>query len=273
VSDTEDLSGLQAWMAEALRRRRSLEKYPELAETTPRHVTGNDRLTPIEQLDVYRRQFWLRHTGALLEDFPGLSGVLGQNDWERLVEEYLEATAPASWTLRDLGDRLPAFVESAGWLPHHSLCVDMARLEWAYVELFDAAEPELLDPERLRQVPDDAWAGARLAFSPALRLLRVSYPVAELRRRLRAGEPDVPIPPEEAQCLVLWRDRQRTLRYEVVGTGAFELLAGLLEGLSLARAAERAIERVPEQAAGIEASLGAWFEEWARRGYVVDVIV
>src|SRR6188474_2074542 len=103
-------------MAELLVRRRALARDPEVTAAAAERVTGNARLLPVDQVEIYREQFWLRHSASLVEDFPGLGGILGQDDWERLIEEYLEAVPPVAYSLRDLGERLPAFIETCEWL-------------------------------------------------------------------------------------------------------------------------------------------------------------
>lgn len=263
----------QEWMAELLRRPRALPPDARVSELARARVAGNDRLSPSQQLEIYREQFWLRHTASLLEDFPGLSGVLGQETWEALVESYLETVAPASWSLRNLGYRLPAHVERATWLPHHELCTDMARLEWAYVELFDAADVPPLDPARLAAVPDAAWDTARLVLSPAMTLLRVRYPVEALRRALEehAGPDPLPLPEHAPRNLVLYRGADLHLYHSVVSDAARELLEALGAGLPLGKACERAAERNPREAAELERDVGEWFSDFARRGWVVNV--
>src|SRR5688572_337502 len=124
-----ELAELQNWMASLLVRRRALPKDAEVTRAAVAYATGNDRLLPVDQVEIYREQYWLRHTASLVEDFPGLGGILGQRAWERLVEEYLVAFPPETYTLRDLGQRVPAFIESCEWLEHRELCRDMARLE------------------------------------------------------------------------------------------------------------------------------------------------
>jgi len=266
-----DLAELQTLLAGLLIRRRALDKDAELVARAPEWVTGNDRLLPVEQLEIYREQFWLRHSASLVEDFPGLGGILGQGDWERLIEEYLEARPPESFSLRDLGDRLPEFIETREWLPHRELCNDMARLEWAYVDAFDAADAPPLDAEKLKSVPEDAWESARIALDPALRLLETRYPVAELRRALRTSSEPVPIPEPSPENLVIHRV-QGNLFFQPVSRGAFELLCALGEELPLGAACERAIERVPAEAESIENDVAAWFEDWGKRGFIVDVV-
>ena len=110
------LSQLQLSLASALRERGSLEGSADWSAFAAEHVSGNARLSPVEQLEIYREQFWLRHTESLLEDFPGLSGILGQEAWEKLAEHYLHELAPDSYTLRNLGARLPRVIEQATWL-------------------------------------------------------------------------------------------------------------------------------------------------------------
>jgi hypothetical protein len=267
-----NLRETQEWMAGLLGGHHALSRDARVSALALAHIAGNGRLSPVEQLEIYREQFWLRHTASLLEDFPGLSGVLGQEDWEKLVESYLGEVAPKSWSLRNLGYRLPTHVEHAAWLPHHDLCTDMARLEWAYIELFDAADVPPVDPARLGAIPQEAWETARLVLSPAMTLLRVRYPVAELRRALAdAKDAAVPIPECANANLVLYRGTDRNLYHSAVSEAAFELLAALEEGVPLVAACERAAERVPSEATRMESNVGEWFSDWGRRGWVVNV--
>jgi hypothetical protein len=48
----------------------------------------------------------------------------------------------------------------------------MARLEWAYIEAFDAADAPALDPLKLSGIPESAWETARILLDPAVRLLQ-----------------------------------------------------------------------------------------------------
>jgi hypothetical protein len=266
----DDLDELQRFMVRALRSRTALTRPEHDAETIERFITGNARLSPAARLDIYRRQFWLRHTACLVDDFPGLGGILGQRDWERLVEEYLTAFPPTSFTLRDLGARLPEHVEASTWLPHQRLCVDMARLEHAYIELFDAPDASSLDGASLGQLPPEAWETARLELAPTLRLLETTYPVAELRRRLRSNPDEaVAIPEPRPTHLCLYRNSQHELRWLEQPRGAFELLKALSEGDPLIAACERAAECDPE--CDVPGRVGRWFEDWGRRGWFSDV--
>ena len=267
------LSELQHWLARALRSRRSLTSDPRTAAAVARHIGGNDRYSPAEQLDVYREQFWLRHTNSLVEDFPGVGGILGQKEWEQLVEGYLGAVVPVSWSLSDLGDRFPSYIETnAGWLKQHRLCVDMARLEWAYCELFSAKDQPNLDAEKVAAMPEDAWEYATLELSDALRLIAVEYPVAQLRYdiKTRGEQEHLPLPAPSPQCLALYR-KERSLFFQTLHPAPFQLLERLGAGVPLGRACAETALLHPD--ANVEEAIGAWFQDWAARGWIVDVKV
>jgi hypothetical protein len=267
----DELSELQQRMATALRHGRALTKDAGLSAFAREHIAGNDRLSPVEQLEIYREQFWLRHTSSLVEDFPGLSGILGQDEWQKLAEKYLTEVAPTSYTLRDLGARLPAVIEQASWLPHQALCLDMARLELAYIAVFDAPDTSPLAPERLATIPEDRLGEARLLIAPCVRLLALRYPVGNLRRKLRANpEEAVPIPDESRQHLVVYR-LERQLWDMPVSEVAFTFLAGLGAGKTLSAAAELAATS-PGAEAELSTSIGVWLQEWTAKGLVSDVV-
>jgi hypothetical protein len=273
----DELSALQERLAQALRHNRALEKDPAWRELADRELCGSSRLSPVEQLEIYREQFWLRHTGSLVEDFPGLGGILGQQDWERLAQQYLTETVPDSYTLRDLGLRLPKLIERADWLPHQALCLDMARLEVAYIEVFDAPDTEPLAPEQLGRIPEEQLGDCRLVVAPCVRLLSVQYPVADLRRQLRANDENhdsdeaVPIPGKNPQNLVVYRKSLRLWDMPLSDV-AFAFLTGLGAGSSLGAAAERAASSA-EKEAELGAGIGEWLREWTAKGLLCDVVL
>jgi len=268
-------SALQTAMVDYLRRRRDLQNDEEARRFAEEHLGGNERLSAVAQLEIYREQFWLRHTGSLVEDFPGVGGIIGTEAWERLVEEYLLAHRPESFTLRDLGDRLPAFIAGAEWLEERALTFDMARLEWAHVEVFDAVDAPRLDPERLASVPEDAWEGARLVPDPGLRVLCFEYPVVALRRNLLEAQKSgaaVPLP-ARAPCRIAVHRRQHLIHHDELEPAACALLEQIVLGLPLGVACERAAASLGITLEAIGEKLEGFFADWARRGYVVDVAV
>ncbi len=282
MSDAEraELDQLQAWVAERLVSPRALTRDPEAVQRAGAELAGNDCLAPVEQLEIYREQFWLRHTSALLEDYPALSALLGQAAWERLTEGYLAAHPPTSFTLRDLGSALPAYVARCDWLPEQALAEDLARLEWAYVELFDAAPSAPATHEQLAAVPESAWPTARLSIEPSLQLISARYPVAALRAELLAdpAHASAPLPAPAEEHLVLYR-RGLDMHREPLPALGLALLAQLRAGEPLGAACDALLQSTLERGAStseaaakeLEGALGAWFQRWAALGFITAV--
>jgi len=267
------LSQMQLELIAFLRQRTALEKDARARHWAARVLTGSATLSPVQQLEVYREQYWLRHTGSLVEDFPGLSGILGQRAWERLVEGYLDRHPPEHFSLRDLGAKLASYVEEQVWLERQDLCRDMAALEWAYIECFDAPDSEPLDPTELQQIAPEAWTHARCVLQPALRLVRVNYPVTELRRALKRSQSEggtVSYPDKKQENLVVHR-RHGDIEVARVTDADFALLEGFAADVPLLEAVDRVVAagHVPE------GELGAWLtgtlRDWAASAWVSRV--
>src|SRR5277367_5310660 len=105
-------------------------------EPLANYIKPSSLLTSFERLEIYNRQYWFRVIAAVAEDFPALNAVLGEKVFNRLVLAYLREN-PSTWfTLRNLGSKLPQWLEQhAEFAPRrHDHVLDVARLEWAYVE-------------------------------------------------------------------------------------------------------------------------------------------
>ena len=149
-------------------------------------IRPNDSLTSFERLEIYNRQYWFRLYSSFEEDFPGLRTVLGRKQFEQVMRTYLRDCPSASFTLRNLGSRLPEWLQGEAQLtqPRTRLAWDMACLEWAHIEAFDAAALPLPSREYLASIGPQT----QLHLQPHVRLLKLSYPVDELLIQVRHGE-------------------------------------------------------------------------------------
>lgn len=258
---SRDFAESQRAFAEALR------SGEALAEVAERLVAESARLSPSKQLEIYREQYLLRHLDVLREDFGSIESLLGGVAFETLGKAYLQAFPPCSFTLRDLGRDLERFVSAEKPWSDDALVADLARVEWAFVEAFDAADSPSLALEDIANVAEDAWPSMRVVLKSSVQRVALAHPAHEYRLAVRrSGEPAVrPAPspawvlvfrgPEHLQCLDVERD-------------AFALLGELANGVPLGEACERVAAQVGESDASFEAKIGAWFSEWTALGLV-----
>jgi hypothetical protein len=272
----EELRELQGFLAAALRREEPIADDPALATATRVHVAGNDRVSPVEQADIYRGQFWLRHQECLDEDYPGVRALVGQPVFEALVHAYLGAHPPRTPSLRDLGADLLPFAERWGGFPPslRSAALEMLRYEQRFIDLFDGADPPPLDPAKIQAIPGDAWDRVRVSLHPLLARLHLEYPTHHFRLAAVAAEAggEPPPPPErEPVSLVLYR-KGLVIQYDEVEPEALALLDALADGEPLGAACERAAAPLdPAAAEAFAAQVGGWFQDWTAKRWIVDV--
>jgi hypothetical protein len=147
-------------------------------------IKANDRLSSSERLEIYAKSYWYRILDALYDDFPGLRAIVGVRAFDKLSRAYLAEMPSESFTLRNLGSRLTAWLaghpEHAGKNP--VLTLDMVRLEWAHVVAFDGPAEKVLGPEDLLELTPQMT----FRLQPYITLLALQYPVDELHLRVSA---------------------------------------------------------------------------------------
>jgi len=263
------LAELQKMLAEALVERDSIARAPAWTDRAARTLTGSTRMTPVEQLDVYREQFWWRHVACVAEDYPTLAALMGAEAFEALVTEYLEAHPPTDFLLRNLGARLADFVEARR--PDDPLLADLARVEWAFIDAFDAADAPLLDPAAVAAIPEDAWPAARIVLQPSLQRLALGYPAHEMRTAFLQQQTLSRVQPAPTFLVVHRNARDLRLHQETMDDLAFAMLAHLAAGEPLGPAADAlAAETGREQE--VQARIGEWFTRWAALGWIARVL-
>jgi len=247
-------------------------------------IKPNDRLTSFERLELYNRQYWFRVLSCFADDFPGLRAVLGTGRFDRLAEAYLAECPSRSFTLRNLGSRLPEWLERNPRFirPHARMALDMARLEWAQVVAFDGPEEMPLQPQDLAEGFDPRM---KLRLQPYLSLLEFHYPVDELLlevneeaqdgeaasnamsgRRKRASARRFRTLAPQPIFLAVHR-HEESVYFRRLEPEAFRVLAALREGKNITSAVGAGFQPSAMPPGERAETVREWFELWAALGW------
>lgn len=227
-------------------------------------IASSPTLAPVERLELYHRQYWYRLLDSIAEDFPALRLLVGDETFWNLMEAYLEAVPATSFTLRHLGRSLARFIaEQPDLLPHPVYAHDMARLEYAVMEAFEAAEHVPIPPSKL--------AGSCIALQPHVHLLELRTPADKIWRDAGKGRPLGQLhPPSDrsARFVAVFR-RDFEIEVETMPWPAYSILSAVSKTASLAETMELVVrdERLAEEAD--PARVSEWFNTWVRRGWFV----
>ena len=253
----------------------------EIADTL---IKPNDRMTSFERLQIYSQQYWFRIMASLSEDFPGLRSLVGERKFEKLATAYLNECPSESFTLRNLGSRLEA------WLRRHPeyiagverVAIDMVRLEWADIEAFDERELPRFTADDSAKLDGDTV----FRLQPHLRLLELAYPVDELLFRIRGQDSKSDtvsnavlkfphssrirrssLPRPRKVYLAVYR-LQGTVYFKRLTRDAFALLQTLAQGKPLEEAIEVALLRRRRNVDRLSAQVQEWFQNWSSLGWL-----
>ena len=250
-------------------------------------IKPNDRLSSFERLEIYNRVYWFRVLDCLYDDYPGLRAIVGEKKFMKLATAYLAKYPSASFTLRNLGQRLEKFLrEEPKWIaPNEELALDMARFEWAQVVAFDdAARPKLTTDDVLDTPP----AKLRFALQPYLSLLELNFAVDKFFLAIKKREGDVlrdeasntfesmpqapvrkrrpRLPKRERVHLVVHR-YDNMLYYKRLEPEAFAILRGFQKGKTVEKACVAALAQSIRTDVDWSKQIQEWFHDWSALGW------
>jgi len=131
-----------------------------------------------ERFAVYRNNAAVGLRKALAGNFPVVARLVGEDFFAVLARAYAGVRRPSSPLLftwgEDFSDFLAGF-EPAGAVPY---LADIARLEFARLAAYHAADIQALGLPALAGLGPDRLAAARLRPHPAARLVASRFPIA-----------------------------------------------------------------------------------------------
>ncbi len=167
-------------------------------------LNGTAELAASERIGIYAEMFIWRQLETLREDFPKLWALMGEDPFESTARDYLQSHPSRHPSLSKLGRELPDFLRRSQLL--RSDLADLASLEWARAEVFEALDAPVMDSQALAALPPDELAEMKLEPISAWQLLRLDHDILPLWRALEEGRPaDVGAPKLGDNCAVVWR--------------------------------------------------------------------
>ena len=192
--------------------------------------------------DVHRNNVAVSLTEALQAAFPVVRRLVGEDFFKAAAKAYMTAEPPRSPVMLLYGEGFGDFMD--GFPPAREVPYlgDVARLEWARLYAYHAADAPVLEISRLAEIPEAALGDLRFALHPSLRLVRSRWPVVSIwaasNGQGSAETVDMSIAQEAA---VIRPALEVDLR--LLPPGGHGFMDALMTGATLAEAAERASQQ------------------------------
>lgn len=208
-------------------------------------LVRSDRLPSAERLRIYHNHTLTSLSTALGDNFPVVRRLVGDDFFRAAAKRFVSTEPPRDPRLSAYGDRFGDFL--AGFEPARALpyLPDVARLEWARIEVTFAPETPALDLAALAARPATEQGRRMLALRPSAILMASPYPVD----RIWSANQDADVLPVDLDSgpvrLMVWRNPEGC-RFEHLDIGSFAFFEAAARRATLEEAAEAALAADPE---------------------------
>ncbi|MEY2838136.1 MAG: hypothetical protein RJB60_435 [Pseudomonadota bacterium] len=257
TANNADTSTSLAWLQEALQKH-ILQGDTEVASA----VQDQGRLPPLARLNIYHAAYRWRLLEVMQDHFGQTHRYLGDEFFNSEAQAFIEAHPSEQHNLRDYGLAWPDWL--AQRYPDDTDMADLARLEWALRQAFDAANRPTMGLAELGTIPAEAWATLGFELAPGTTVLRLSHAVAPLWQSLSREEAPEPVR-NEATCLLVWRQGWQP-HFRSLQADEAQAVEALLAGHSFSEACAHLAA-----SNNGEARVSQWLQAWAKEGLLARV--
>jgi hypothetical protein len=260
LAQPRGVGALQRWFFERVTR------TDDIADGADERLILGAALPARARLDIYRNAYIARLLECLADDYPALAHALGASAFEATCRDFVAHHPPSSASLNFYGAPFAEHCRTRTDLLNATFVAELARLEWALVEVIHADAETILESGALAGVAEDAWPRLRLVPSPALRVLRCDYPVHRYYRAF--VEDEAPGLPEPEPCgVAVCRRTDDVWRFGLT-LPWLGLLESLRDGTPLAEALVAFEATASERDAS---ALQQTFGEWVAAGFFAGI--
>lgn len=206
---------------------------------------------------AYRRNVIGNWRSALASTYPVLAQLLGPQRFRQLADQYIASHPGNSGDLNDYGGELASLLDAAEWCEERCeersdalpWLADMARLEWALLGAYGAADAAPFELAALAGVPFEQQAALRLQVWPGVALLASKWPLVEIWQAHQltaeardAALADIDLTPANVPCYALVARCAGRVFAAPLGAAEATFLQALQASQTLAEAIGAALE-------------------------------
>lgn len=223
-------------------------------------------------LGLYRDAYILRLIEFIQNDHPLLRAYVGDAYFDELARAYAVANPSHTRNARYFCERLPTFLASAAPYDGNPQLAELAALEKALNDAFDAADAPALSVADLAALPPDDWPDLVFTAHPSAIRLDLRTNAADIWLALNNdNEPPQPERLAEPRRVLVWR--QDAARFRSLGAEEAMMWDEAVRGASFGVLCEMAATFDDPDGAAARAAgyLQGWISSGLLRGHEMPV--
>lgn len=209
-------------------------------------LSGEHRLT------IYHRGVSIGFREALGGVYQVVKKLVGEEFFNHVAEQYSRKHPSCTGNVHDFGQAFPQFLATFPGLESLPYLPDVARFEWLYHAVFHSPMGEMLNIERLSQVPESMYQQLNLLLSPACHLFSSVFPVLriwQVNQDSYTGDESISLEEDGVQLAIV-REGKHIVFHALV-PAAFAMLEAISKGVKFDQACEVALKTDPNCNVGL----------------------
>ena len=235
-------------------------------------VSEQAGLPAASRMQIYANAYMLRLRETIDTDHELLGIYLGDDLFEKMVEDYVRQNPSTFRSLRQFADALPDYLAKDEFFSQYPILADLAAFERRLISAFDAADSEHATFAELQVISPDLWPEIQFRFHPSLQLFSCNSNAVESWQALKAEQ--TPPQPEvgDARHWLIWRGKERLTEFISMQPYQQTLIHGFLQGHNFAQQCEAMLQWFAEDQVALQVlqALQAWFDMGIIRSIVID---
>jgi hypothetical protein len=194
------------------------------------------RLPPDQRCDkaigVHQTAYHARLCSFLRSDYAKLYRYLGNDSFETCARAYADQFPSRTANPRWFGQAFPEFLKSHGTLGKLCVLHELAMLERALNDAFDAPDGPVVAKRDLAALDPENLAGCTFKFSSSVRRIELSHNTTSIWSALACGEtPPSPYKLDTDSIVLVWRQGLSS-RFRLLGEQEAMAVSVMQDGVS-----------------------------------------
>lgn len=153
----------------------------------PDHLFSEDRARALLGLKAHANTISHARLVALENAYPKVHAHLGHEDFHAISRDYIEQDHILTRDMNMIAADFAAYLDAIG---HHGTVADLARIEWAWLESYRAAEADPLELTDIATLGEEDLLALVIGAHPAIRLISLTGTLSSELNELGDETPD-----------------------------------------------------------------------------------
>jgi len=231
------------------------------------HIQSTTDTSAKQRLNIYASGYRLRLKEAITTDFDSLHGYLGDDRFNQLLDCYIDTYQSKHHSLRYYSQHIPELLAKQKPFSQHKELIELAKIEQAFNDSFDAADCATADIEKLGHIATESWPTLRVQFHASVQLLDFNYNTFAIWKAL-SEEKTPPTVIKEKNLWLIWR-KGLVSRYRVLSDAEYFALTRAIKGDDFSVLCEGLLDYFDEE--NTPAKAVGFLQTWLTEMMVCDI--